>query len=305
MELKINPEFESKIPPLDADELKLLEENILSEGVVINPIITWNGVIVDGHNRYRIIQQHPEIKFTVHEKQFAHQFEAVAWICKNQLGRRNLTPEQKKYLIGKQYESEKAAHGGSFGRTHDEKGRFTSSGQNVHLRSERKTSERIASENGVNEKYVRRAEDYAKGVDLADEVDPGIRQEILTGVIKPTDAAIASVVRADPEERPTLVEQLRNPPKKEPRVSAKKVSTSVPDIKKISEEMLTARGKASLDDVLYELEDALDSMIFRWSLCLKTNQSIYASAQCKEEISKLVKAGVVFLDQIKGGNIPE
>ena len=34
-----------------------------------------------------------------------------AWICKNQLGRRNFTPEQKYYLMGKQYEAEKAAHG--------------------------------------------------------------------------------------------------------------------------------------------------------------------------------------------------
>ena len=300
MELKINPEFESKIPPLDTDELKLLEENILSEGVVINPIITWNGVIVDGHNRYRIIQRHPEIKFTVHEKQFEHQFEALAWICKNQLGRRNLTPEQKKYLIGKQYEAEKLGRGG------DRKSENAKSkGQNVHLISEQRTSERIAQENGVNEKYVRRAAHFTKGVDIADEVAPGIRQEILTGVIKPTDAAIASVVRADPEERPALVEQLRNPSKKEPSGSAKKAITSGPDIKKISEEMLTARGKASLDDVLYELEDALDSMIFRWSLCLRTNPSVYASIQCKEEISKLVKTGVVFLDQIKGGNIPE
>ena len=88
-----------------------MEENILSEGVVINPIITWNGVIVDGHNRYRIIQQHPEIKFTIHEKQFEHQFEALAWICKNQLGRRNLTPAQKKYLLGKMHESRKKTQG--------------------------------------------------------------------------------------------------------------------------------------------------------------------------------------------------
>lgn len=300
MELKINPEFESKIPPLDADELKLLEENILSEGVVINPIITWNGVIVDGHNRYHIIQRHPEIKFTVHEKQFEHQFEALAWICKNQLGRRNLTPEQKKYLIGKQYEAEKLGRGG------DRKSENAKSkGQNVHLISEQRTSERIAQENGVNEKYVRRAAHFTKGVDIADEVAPGIRQEILTGAIKPTDAAIASVVRADPEERPALVEQLRNPPKKESRVSAKRACTSVPDIKKISEEMLTARGKASLDDVLYELEDALESMIFRWSMCLRTNADIYSSINCREEISKLVKTGNDFFNQIKGGKIPE
>lgn len=300
MELKINPEFESKIPPLDADELKLLEENILSEGVVINPIITWNGVIVDGHNRYRIIQRHPEIKFTVHEKQFAHQFEALAWICKNQLGRRNLTPEQKKYLLGKMHESRKKSQG--------------SNNQYIQAKSEKHQNDvfhsndvakQIAHEQKVGYATVQRAAVFAKGVDIADEVDPGIRQEILTGAIKPTDAAIASVVRADPEERPALVEQLRNPPKKESRVSAKRACTSVPDIKKISEEMLTARGKASLDDVLYELEDALESMIFRWSMCLRTNADIYSSINCREEISKLVKTGNYFFNQIKGGKIPE
>jgi hypothetical protein len=33
-------------------------------------------------------------------------------IINNQLGRRNLTAEQKKYLIGLRFNSEKAAHGG-------------------------------------------------------------------------------------------------------------------------------------------------------------------------------------------------
>ena len=64
------------------------------------------------HNRYTIAKKHPEIPFTVHEKEFASRYEAIIWICKNQLGRRNLTPEQKKYLIGKQYEAEKFNHGG-------------------------------------------------------------------------------------------------------------------------------------------------------------------------------------------------
>jgi len=43
---------------------------------------------------------------------FESRKEVLAWICKNQLGRRNLTPEQKYYLMGKQYAAEKAAHGG-------------------------------------------------------------------------------------------------------------------------------------------------------------------------------------------------
>lgn len=112
MELRIDPEFEGKIPPLTTEEFQQLENNILADGVVINPIIVWDGVIVDGHNRYRIVSKHPEIRFSTCEKTFADRYEVIAWICKNQLGRRNLTLEQKKYLIGKQYEAEKASHGG-------------------------------------------------------------------------------------------------------------------------------------------------------------------------------------------------
>jgi hypothetical protein len=99
MQLKIDREFESKIPPLTAEEFRQLEENIVTDGVVINPIITWNGIIVDGHNRFHILERHPEIKYTTHEKQFDDRFDVIAWICRNQLGRRNLTPEQKKYLV--------------------------------------------------------------------------------------------------------------------------------------------------------------------------------------------------------------
>lgn len=106
--LKIDPEFQGKIPPLTFEELNQLEANILRDGRIINPIIVWQGLIVDGHNRYTIAKKHPEIPFIVHEKEFASRYEAIIWICKNQLGRRNLTPEQKKYLVGKQYEAEKA-----------------------------------------------------------------------------------------------------------------------------------------------------------------------------------------------------
>ena len=112
LHLTIDPEFASIIPPLREEEQKQLEENILADGVVINPLIVWNGVIVDGHNRYRILQHHPELQFTTYEKAFSDRYEAIAWICKNQLGRRNLTLQQFKYLMGHQYKAEKTAYGG-------------------------------------------------------------------------------------------------------------------------------------------------------------------------------------------------
>ena len=64
---------------------------------------------MDGHNRFAILKNHPEIKYTVLEKEFDNRYEAIVWICKNQLGRRNLKPEQFKYLLGQQYEAEKLA----------------------------------------------------------------------------------------------------------------------------------------------------------------------------------------------------
>ena len=98
-QLKIDPEFQSKIPLLQFEEEQQLEQNIIAEGRLLNPIITWNGCILDGHTRYRILKKHGFIKFEVEEIQPANKYEALAWICKNQLGRRNLSPERKKFLL--------------------------------------------------------------------------------------------------------------------------------------------------------------------------------------------------------------
>ena len=116
--LKIDPEFQSQIPPLTDDEFKQLEENILKEGKLISPLIVWNNTLVDGHNRYAILQKHPEIYFSTMPLRFENREEAIAWICRNQLGRRNLTPEQKKFLIGKQYSVDHRKPGGNGNNQH-------------------------------------------------------------------------------------------------------------------------------------------------------------------------------------------
>ena len=58
--LKIDPEFQSQIPPLTDDEFKQLEENILKEGKLLSPLIVWGNTLVNGHNRYEIVQEHPK-----------------------------------------------------------------------------------------------------------------------------------------------------------------------------------------------------------------------------------------------------
>ena len=233
--LKIDPEFQGKIPPLTFEELNQLEANILRDGRIINPIIVWEGVIVDGHNRFIIAKKHPEIPYTVHETEFANRYEAIIWICKNQLGRRNLTPEQKKYLIGKQYEAEKCSNGG------DRKSAVAKSGCQIgNLIPTSKTCQKVAKENGVGMRTVFRAEEFAKGVDAAEEAVPGTRQKVLSGEVKPTAAEIASVARAPPEERPALVAEICK--LKPPKPSAQKqkappaVAAPLPDASTSDEE---------------------------------------------------------------------
>ena len=204
-QLKIDPEFQSKIPPLQFEEEQQLEQNIIAEGRLLNPIITWNGYILDGHTRYRILKKHGFIKFEVEEIQLANKYEALAWICKNQLGRRNLSPERKKFLLGKEYESTKLAVGGQPGNCNPVK----RCGQNDHIFTESRTCQRIASEHGVGEKTVRRAEKYSRGIDAAEEAVPGAQEEILTGRIKATDAQIAALPAIPKEERPAILDELR------------------------------------------------------------------------------------------------
>ena len=301
LHLTIDPEFKGKIPPLREEELKQLEENILADGVVINPLIVWDGVIVDGHNRYRILQKHPEIQFTTYEKEFPDRYAAIAWICKNQLGRRNLTPQQFKYLVGQRYEAEKQSKGIEFqGNQYTSQDR-SGLGQNDPDQKLHGTRSRIAKETQTSDSYVRRAAHFAKGVDAAEEAVPGIKQEILSGSIKPTEKAVAAIAKAPPEERPALVQQLRQAKETEkqeeklkPRRSAAETLQAIRDI---SANMLQSNGEIDADDICAELEDALDTMIFRWDTCLE-NYREHRSA-CRDGIQQLTEKGIHYLQKMR------
>ena len=214
MTIQIDPEFEQQIPPLKSEEFQQLEKNILEDGVILNPLILWNGTLVDGHNRYRIAEKHPHIRYTTVEKEFPDRYGVIAWICKNQLGRRNLTRTQFEYLLGKQFHAENVGHGGDRQTERNIDGKFTASCQNDSLRSKDKTSKRIAKEHNVSPSTVYRARDFAKSVDIADELSPGFKEEVLSGAITPTKKEVQAIAKAKPEDRPTLIEQIKHPEEK-------------------------------------------------------------------------------------------
>lgn len=86
--MQILKELEALIPPLTSEEFKQLERNILEEGIR-DPLVTWNGILVDGHNRYRIATEY-DIDYVTVEKEFADMNAVKEWMINNQFGRRNL-----------------------------------------------------------------------------------------------------------------------------------------------------------------------------------------------------------------------
>ena len=201
--LQINPKFEQIIPPLSAEEFAQLEENILKLGKITDPIQVWNGVIIDGHHRHKILKKHPEIEYSTLEMPFECEAEAIAWICCAQLGRRNINEMHRDYLLGKRYSAEKEFRGG------DRKSELQKSmGQNDPLISPHITRARIAQESNVSESTVRRAEYLANGIDAAEEEHPGIKEMIFSGNITPSKNDVCKIARLPKEERKDAVELL-------------------------------------------------------------------------------------------------
>lgn len=308
--LIIDPEFRDKIPPLTEDEFTLLEENILSDGAVFSPLIVWDGTILDGHNRYEIIQKHPELTYAVHKLSFANRYEALSWICKNQLGRRNLTPQQKKYLIGQRYEAEKMAHGGDRKST---TAKSTVQNEQLKPKNAAVTRQRIAEDTGSSESYVMRAGWYAQGVDAAEEALPGIKQEILTGTIKPTETAVAAVAKADRSERPKLAAALKKPrdsgkaASEKPQPVYHKAAPASPrqstlkQIREISAEMERPKAPATEESLLHSIEAEVVSFTELCDHFFREYPRLLSDGRYKQEVIRIMQTMKQYISKIEGG----
>ena len=94
--MQIKDEFKKLIPALSVEEFKQLEQNCLAEGIR-EKIITWNGFIIDGHNRFEIATRW-KLEYESESKRFKDENEVKEWMIHNQFGRRNLSNYQRSVL---------------------------------------------------------------------------------------------------------------------------------------------------------------------------------------------------------------
>lgn len=86
--IRIDPTLSNLLPPLQPHEAEGLEADIVRDGC-LSPLIVWNQLLVDGHNRYAICQKH-DISFSVRRMQFASLGEACLWAWDHQDHRRSM-----------------------------------------------------------------------------------------------------------------------------------------------------------------------------------------------------------------------
>ena len=193
MNITINNELKNFIRPLRDEEYENLKESILTEGVR-DPLIVWNGMLLDGHHRYKIAQEFG-IEFKTIEVDLPDMDAAKEWIIKNQLGRRNLTEQEASYYRGKLYESRKRQ-----GMRTD-----LTSGQNV-LKLD--TAEEIGKQYGVDGRTIKRDAEFSKSVDkVADEIGEKAKEAILSGQASITKKDVEKLIEIK-QEVPEFIEPI-------------------------------------------------------------------------------------------------
>jgi len=190
--IKIDREFQNLIPALSKEELEQLEANIVEHGGARDPLVVWqrddgNDVLLDGHNRYEICER-LGLPYGVEHLEFDTRDEAADWIDRNQLGRRNLSKQDYKLLLGRRYNRAKKAEGAPKGNENASK----QPGQSAPVE---RTSAKLAKEHGVDEKTVRRAGKFQEAA-----AKLGIEKDIAAGKVKATEAAVVKAATALPKQ---------------------------------------------------------------------------------------------------------
>ena len=149
--------------------------------------------------------------------EFACKEAVLAWICANQLGRRNITEETRKFLIGMQYETEKIAvtkrnaaglnqynfPEGESSISDDDEQEFFRPIPSGHL-----TAQKIAEENHISQGTVQKYAMYTRALEEIGKVCPTIVPKILAGMYKISHKNLLELSRMEPSEMRKVVRKI-------------------------------------------------------------------------------------------------
>lgn len=193
----VYPEFKKLIIPLQMKEYQHLENDIVRNGC-IRPIITWHGIIVDGHKRFEICLRH-KIAYKTEEMTFDSKEAVISWICANQLKRKDISFEARKFLIGMQYESEKIISGR---RTAKEMSvQEKSRGRPPHTsKVEHTTAKKVGDKNYVSHTTVQKYAAFTRALEEIGKKEPALVPKLLSGEYRLSHNQILGIAQMSVED---------------------------------------------------------------------------------------------------------
>jgi ParB-like chromosome segregation protein Spo0J len=211
-EIIIDEEFRILLPELDGETFRLLEESILEHGCR-DPLVLWNGILIDGYNRYRICKHH-SIPFSTVEMEFDTREAALIWIITNQVSRRNLTPTQLSHFRGLHYNADKNLRGDinrfsyvNLGIKSGENALNSPKAQNGPLQTG-STASRLAEHYNVARNTIKRDAKLADGLTSIGNISPETKRKILNGEVRIGKSRLEALSAATPEEVEALVQEI-------------------------------------------------------------------------------------------------
>lgn len=196
--LTFDQEFFNLTVPNSKKRQEELEKSILTEGC-LDPIIAWDGVIIDGYKRYLFCCVQG-ISFKVEDVYFPSRSKAIAWICRKRIpGLSPRTPIYK-YLYGKLFISLRPAY--------EEMLRHKEKEFNNNPIDRRDIFKYMAPDLGVRYTAVEAGTAYAHMLDKIAERDPDIFHAMMEGRIKVTVREARLLSKGDMKTRNDIKERL-------------------------------------------------------------------------------------------------
>lgn len=271
--IKVDPIFRNFIPALLPEEMEQLEANLVASGGARDALIVWphggNLILVDGHNRHSICTR-LDLPYRLERVDFPDRAAVEDWIDRNQLGRRNLSTQQRMLLLGRRYNRAKKAQGAPEGNSNRSGKQL---GQIVPVE---RTSAKLAKTHGVDEKTVRNAGRFQAAAEAL-----GVEKEINAGKIAPPAAAVVAAAKRLPK-KPTreavkaAVESLQVPRKKRTRRPPEEVFKAYPPTECLR--AVTFYGEQFIERCSPRIAELEETLVALLSECVDVPVSVLVDA---------------------------
>ena len=310
VELKIDKEF-SEILPTSEQRYKDLEAEVLKDGCFTDPFITWNGYIIDGHTRYKVMQAHPELDLQPYEKKmdgkFADRYAVIVWIATHQWTRRNLNDFELADVHKKAFDAEKKSVGAQSGNSNAEKQmvEIDQSFSDAKAKRDGTTATKLAKDFGVSVGQFKHSVRIGNAMEEAERLVPGAKSAIKSGETGAAKSTVEDILSIDDEsERKEYVKAIvsgEKPKAEGRRYATKEVRDRYGKIKEIAHQMGNEQRETSFDDVLRLLNSIEDDFLAKIERTIESErEKLSADERWPDSIEGYFDSVIADIDDLKG-----